>query len=851
MTDRVPEPDVSWHARLREYAVRWIGWSYDHPVLVLIVVAALTAFSGYYTEKLFHNVETDFATLLPDSDRSKQDLEELKERYGGSASFSILVSSPDFEANKKFVEALAAHLQKPALVDELAIRNVKFGEGPGTRFVRDRKFLYVDLEDLQTVLDRLKKRIRWEKCEKSPFCISMGEKPVFTTEDIEAKYRRRTGQDEGGNREGYLSNPEGTVLGMDVEVQVTGSQFDYISMLRERVIGEAQVLHPESYHPEMEVNLWGSLIRRQIEYSLIITEALRTAGLTVLLVCFVVWLYFRRFRPVLFMAISVLTAIAWTFALTYWHIGYLNQQTAFLGSIIIGNGINFSLIFMARLLEERRRGGEARESVMMAARTTIGATLTAALATAIAYGVLIFAEFKGFSQFGFMGGMGMLFCWLATFTVCPAALALAERIRPFVPKAKFAGRLDQSYLGSAWIGRLVEKHPRAIIAGGAALTVLSVIFIADLMREPFEYDFGKLRPRIGGTPEVDVAWNRHFQVFDRGRSSPLVVLTDSLDQSALVVEAVEEKANDPDSTIDYVTWLGTIVPERQDEKIEVIEEIRRTVDKEPIGWMSAEQREKIDQIRDALDVERITMDNVPEELLSQFREKDGTLGRVVLIYPKREIKLALGKNLIRFANEVQRLDLANGEVVWSSGTPIIFADMLEAVISDGPIVTMISYLGVIVALLLNFRSLRVSLFLMIFLTYGLLLLGGVMGLFDLRINFFNFIVIPISVGIGVDYHINVYKRYELDGMRSIRKAVTNSGGAVLMCSLTTMIGYGTMMISETPAIAIFGLLAAVSEITCVSSALLLKPAFLRIWELKRDGGESEGEAADDTVPPSG
>ena len=37
-------------------------------------------------------------------------------------------------------------------------------------------------------------------------------------------------------------------------------------------------------------------------------------------------------------------------------VGHLNANTAFLGSIVVGNGINVSIILTARYLEERRRG---------------------------------------------------------------------------------------------------------------------------------------------------------------------------------------------------------------------------------------------------------------------------------------------------------------------------------------------------------------------------------------------------------------------------------------------------------------------------------------------------------------
>lgn len=833
MNDPAPIP-ASWALRLRGLVVRWVGWSHDHWAVVLAGVLAVTSVAGFFAWKLLQNVETDFATLLPDSDRSVRDLRRIQERYGGSSTMSVMAASPDFEANKRFIEALSRRLTTHS--DDLDLRSVRYREGSEREFLEKHKYLYVDKGDLDDIYRRLKARTRWEKCAKSPFCIQLDEKPEFTTDDIEAKYRRQTGEDEERNRDGYLSNAEGTVLALEVEARVTGSQFRYTKHLQKSIDREIAALAPSSFHPDMKTYQWGGLVKRRYEYEAVIKDTVRTAGLTLLLVFAAVYWYFRRFRPVFFMSLAVVIAIVWTFALTYWHIGYLNQQTAFLGSIIVGNGINFSLIFMARYLEERRRGEGAREALIVAARNTVGATVTAALATATAYGVLLFASFKGFSQFGFMGGVGMIFCWLATFSLVPALLALSERIRPLGRREGGRREGEGGRFGSQALGRLAESYPRAIVGVSAVLGIGAILLIGRFWRDPFEYDFRKLRIAIERTAQQKHA-EKHFDVFSRGRTDAIAVLTDSPAQSALAVQALEEKKNQPNSTVDRVWWLGSLVPlpAEQEEKLGVIRKIRELVDSQPMAWLSEKQRQRLDEFRETLRLEPVRLKDVPERLLARLREKDGTLGRVVLVYPTRDIQLADGRNLIRFANEIRRLDLSNGTTLWTSGSPVIFADMLTNVIKDGPFITLICYLGVIGAIWLSFRSLRTTAFLMVFLTYGLLLLGGAMGLLDLKVNFFNYIVIPITVGIGVDYHINVYKRYELDGKSSIRKAVATTGGAVILCSLTTIIGYGTMMVSSTNAMVSFGIMAVIGEVTCLASALLFKPAILVLIERRRAG----------------
>jgi predicted RND superfamily exporter protein len=105
-------------------------------------------------------------------------------------------------------------------------------------------------------------------------------------------------------------------------------------------------------------------------------------------------------------------------------------------------------------------------------------------------------------------------------------------------------------------------------------------------------------------------------------------------------------------------------------------------------------------------------------------------------------------------------------------------------------------------------------------------MAGAMTLLSLKFNFVNFAVLPITFGIGVDYAVNLYQRYLQTG--SVEEALASSGGAVALCSLTTMIGYATLVTADNQAIQSFGLTAVIGEITCLSAALFALPAVLSL-----------------------
>src|SRR5437764_14489383 len=97
-----------------------------------------------------------------------------------------------------------------------------------------------------------------------------------------------------------------------------------------------------------------------------------------------------------------------------------------------------------------------------------------------------------------------------------------------------------------------------------------------------------------------------------------------------------------------------------------------------------------------------------------------------------------------------------------------------------------------------------------------------------RTHFLNFIALPITFGIGVDYGINIYLRYRLEGRGRIGYAVRATGGAVALCSLTTIIGYAALLVADNQALQSFGAMAILGELACLSAALIGMPAFL-VW----------------------
>jgi hypothetical protein len=122
------------------------------------------------------------------------------------------------------------------------------------------------------------------------------------------------------------------------------------------------------------------------------------------------------------------------------------------------------------------------------------------------------------------------------------------------------------------------------------------------------------------------------------------------------------------------------------------------------------------------------------------------------------------------------------------------------------------------------RPLRVAGWALVTLLVGTLWMVGAAGWAGVRITFLNFIALPITFGIGAEYALNVVARTQQD--RDVAQAVASTGGAVALCSWTTIVGYGSLLAAQNQALRGFGAMAILGEAACLAAALIALPAAL-------------------------
>jgi predicted RND superfamily exporter protein len=482
---------------------------------------------------------------------------------------------------------------------------------------------------------------------------------------------------------------------------------------------------------------------------------------------------------------------------------------------------------MARYEEERRRGLDVVAALRIAVVRTWRATGLAALAAALAYGSLALTDFRGFNQFGYIGAAGMVLAWLATLLVLPSLWLLCDR------RAPDAVRLRPGGFGLfARLGQLVVGRARVVVVAAVALTLLCLLPLRSFAKDPFEYDFSKLRNQAALRSDSERLSQKLDSIFGRSLSPGFVLADDARE-----ITAVKRSLTARDRQQHLIATIKTVddyLPGGVDEqarKLETLAAIRRLVD-DNRDFVDGDARARFDELRPPDDLRVLAPGDLPRSVRRLFTERDGSIGRVATWFPREDLDVWDGRVLLRLAATVADVKLDDGRRVRSSGRAVVFAAIIDAVVRDGPIITAASFMAVLILVLVVAPG-RAA-----WLIVGSLLVGsgwmvGAVAAAGVRINFLNFIALPITFGIATDYGANLCLRYEQEGRARLAEVIASTGGAVALCSATTIIGYGALLLADTRGLRSFGAAAILGEIACLTSALVLMPAVLTLVDARR------------------
>lgn len=577
-------------------------------------------------------------------------------------------------------------------------------------------------------------------------------------------------------------------------------------------------------------------------------------------------------RPLLVVT-TLLVAICWTLGLIALCVGHLNILTVAFIPILIGLGIDFGIHLVARYGEERAQGVTFAVAMNATYRHTWPGVVTAALTTTLAFYAVMLTNFRGLAELGFIAGSGMLLCLLASGTVLPALLSLREHRRSVAPGLWRPHPHDPL--------SVLVRFPRLF---GSLLIVLTLAGVLTLPVPSFDYNLLHLQAQ--GTESV--TWEQRLLAAS-GRSSWYALsMADSLQE---LYRQAARYATLP--AVDHVVSVADVLPEDQGVRLPLVMALAPYVANLPNRWEESEPV-VLDDLNRILQKIRFKLQRKATDWDPTKRpsERDLSAARAALLDLQARLGATptstLQPRLEAFqralmADFTAKLDLLQGNV---HPTPITLADVPQRLrerfvsrrgryllqifargniwerqpmedfvmqlqkvhpqVTGPPVIAFYSiqqmqrgymegggYAAIVIIgiiLLLLRRPRHVLLVCLPVLFGGLWTMAG-MALFHIPLNMANLIIVPLFLGIAVDDGIHFVHRLTEDGRSVLMPLTRSTGKAIVLTSLTTMTGFGSLMLARHQGIFSLGALVTLAvgcSLVATYTVLPISASLLRV-----------------------
>jgi len=190
-----------------------------------------------------------------------------------------------------------------------------------------------------------------------------------------------------------------------------------------------------------------------------------------------------------------------------------------------------------------------------------------------------------------------------------------------------------------------------------------------------------------------------------------------------------------------------------------------------------------------------------------------------------------------------RATLSGHGQIYITGDLVILQTVLEGLSESQLESTLISLVVSCAVLLILTRRVLPAIVVLFPVGLASLWVVGSMAALGLKWNVLTVMVTALTLGIGIDYSIHMWRRFEVELERqenhweALRAALSTTGVALILSALTTAFGFLVLLYSPMPVIQDFGLITAVTVLFSLILALILLPVLVEMVERGKEIGK--------------
>ncbi len=524
----------------------------------------------------------------------------------------------------------------------------------------------------------------------------------------------------------------------------------------------------------------------------------------------------RRLIRVLLVGLPLALAGGATLGIVGLITGGLTLMESFFGLTIFGLGVDFAILLIVRLREERCAGRSFDEALTRTITNAGPGIIAGAVTTAGAFAIVAFAPDPTALHLGLSGAIGVSLCVVMMLTTLPATWVLVARVMPEpqppvpAPGASMFGRISASAV----------RHPVIHVAVAAAVVVLG---IAGASRFHFETDLERVFNRK--VPALRTA-ERVQDLFGMN-SGPWIVPVTGMDEARRVT--TELAAHPLFARVDSIARL---IPADVDERARLLSTAVQDIQSQAavyrglrplVSDSEATALAGIAALVDGLDEARragpVTIASLPPSIARRLIAPDGRF--IVAGYVKQPSMDGVRAHDERVAAQAIHPDAT------------ALGALLEAMMAGErpwawPV--FLAILGfVAIVLVVDMRRPRLVFLALVPVVVGVSSAFGALCWAGVSFNVLTTLVIPLVIGLGVDSGIHMVHRLREQADAPIADAATAMGRAMFFNTVTTCVGFSMLLFTDHAGMESMAFVMLVGLPACLIGALSTVPALATLW----------------------
>ena len=532
--------------------------------------------------------------------------------------------------------------------------------------------------------------------------------------------------------------------------------------------------------------------------------------------------------------------ILWTTGIASYYPGEVNLISLSFIAILAGLGDDQIVHFFNRVPQEWAKGGTLDEAMRRTYGTTGQSILLCILTMGTATAALATSRFKALAEFGFVLTVGLVMLLVHTVFTVPALMRVWWKVaKPSAPEKvtfRFLPAVARSTVD------FVGRHARIVFA------VSAVVFLCSLLALPFVRMNRKIEITLSEENPAIAGQKRLGEKFGIG-GSPEVLLVQGGEEEVLHRTEELTSALQKQSAVKSVFSPSSIVPsfetqaqrERGLRELDLVHAAHVLEDSlRASGFRIEPFQPAIERLQklgkegaQPLDLEKVN-DFLPQGMLDNSIRKIGDKQYVAAIafYPTDPDA----------TDVIPEATLQSWQRQFGTFTLFSFnkinRDLQAQILRDSRRAMLLTSAGIVLIVFLCFRSVRVSLLVLVPIVFAIVVTFGLLVLVRHRFSFMAITALPLIVGIGIDNGIHLVKRYLESDRFSILDIAKASGPALIQSSLTTLIGFGALLVSSFEPLAEMGLVTSIGVALALAAAVWIVPAIVLVLRLRPGtGGE--------------